>query len=35
MDCVEDGLWEEGGVKDDSEVSGFGNLLDNVIINQD
>ena len=28
-------LGEEGGTEDDSEVSGFADRLDNVIINQD
>lgn len=37
MDCVREGPSKEGGIKDDSEVSGFGDQieLDNVIINQD
>lgn len=37
MDCVGEGPSKEGGIKDDSEVSGFGDQieLDNIIINQD
>lgn len=34
MDCMEEGL-KRGGVEDDSEVSGFGDRLNNVITNED